>query len=197
MRAAVAVEHVLQPAQRGGHARADIVAQRHGAQKLPAADVEPFASRERSGNRSASRMRLRRRMRIVGLVGMRQHPVGERGLDRPAQDVRTGDGRDPVAFVGAGEVDRETAGRQFSEPEIMAASVSRIMCLVFSTTSAGSAAVAAALMKVLSRVMIGLMAGAGVWARAVAAVRSPPAQYSISRRLRFRHQIYPINAYLL
>jgi hypothetical protein len=38
-------------------------------------------------------------------------------------------------------------------------------------------------MKVLSRVMIGLIEGAGVCARAVAAVSSPPAEYSNSRRL--------------
>jgi hypothetical protein len=71
-----------------------------------------------------------------------------------------------------------------SEPEIIAASVSRIMCLVFSTTSAGSAWPAASLMKVLSLVMIGLTAAGFVWARAALAVNSPPAAYRISRRVR-------------
>ena len=102
-------------------------------------------------------MRLRRRMRVVGLVGMREHPVGQRGLDRPADDVRRGDGRDPLAAIRARELDRELAGRQLG-PEIMAASVSRIMCLVFSTTASGSAREPAALMYVLSVVMIGLTA---------------------------------------
>ena len=51
-------------------------------------------------------------MRVVGLVGMRQHAVGERGFNRSANDGAAGDRRDLLAAVHAGEVDGEFSRRQ-------------------------------------------------------------------------------------
>ena len=48
-------------------------------------------------------------MRIVGLVGVRQHPVGERRLDRAAQHVRARDRRHRRAAIAAREADRGAA----------------------------------------------------------------------------------------
>src|SRR5439155_26111510 len=74
------------------------------------------------------------------------------------------------------------------EPEIIAASVSRIMNFVFSTTASGSARVAAPPMNVLSVVMTSLTSAAAAGSipnskGTVAAANNPPADCSSRRRL--------------
>ena len=54
--------------------------------KPRAVDAALFADRERGRHDGAAGMRLRRRVRVVGLVRMREHAVGERRLNGPADD---------------------------------------------------------------------------------------------------------------
>src|SRR5436190_11836438 len=75
-----------------------------------------------------------------------------------------------------------------SAPEIIAASVSRIMNLVFSTTASGSARSAAPLMNVLSVVITSLTSAASAASkpnsgRKAAAANTPPADCNSRRRL--------------
>ena len=56
---------------------------------------------------------MRRRVRIVGLVGMRQHAVGERRFDRRRGERCAGDRRCPLRSIGANVALRRLAGRQF------------------------------------------------------------------------------------
>ena len=112
VRAAVRFHLILQRAERRGDARAHVVAKRHGAQKMGPADAELFACRERRGNGRATRMRMRGRVRIVGFIGMREHPVRHRGFQRTAHDVRGRDRRHVLALVRRGGFQRDAAGRQ-------------------------------------------------------------------------------------
>ncbi len=112
MRTAVAVNHILQFPERDGHPRADVVAERNRTEKARAVDAKLFAHGQRRGHHGRAGMRLRRRMSVVGFVGMRQHAVAQRRLDRSAHDIRSDHRRDLLALVEAREIDRELAGRQ-------------------------------------------------------------------------------------
>src|SRR5690242_5348213 len=75
-----------------------------------------------------------------------------------------------------------------SDPEIMAASVSRIMNFVFSTTGSGSVRIAAPAMNVLSVVITSLTSAASAtsptnWGRNAAAASNAPVDCSNVRRL--------------
>ena len=79
--------------QRQRQAAAHIVAQRHGAQQLRAVAVLAFAHRQRGGHHATARMRERRRVRIVGLVGVSQHAVGQRRVFRRGHKLAADDHR--------------------------------------------------------------------------------------------------------
>jgi hypothetical protein len=113
VRAAMRLEHVLQPAERCGDARPHVVPKGNRADESGPVDAEAFAHGKRGRNRGAARMRLRWRMGVVGLVGMREDTVGERCLHRTATDRRPGDRADCIATVCPNELDRELARRQF------------------------------------------------------------------------------------
>ena len=53
-------------------------------------------------------------MRIVGLIGMRQHAVDHGGFNGAAEDVRADDGRGLFAGVSFRHRERYAAGRQFA-----------------------------------------------------------------------------------
>ena len=69
------VQRLRQPA-------ADIVAERDRAKERGAAGALAFRHGERRSDDPAARVRLRGRMRIVGLVGVAEHAVRERGIGR-------------------------------------------------------------------------------------------------------------------
>ena len=96
-----------------GDARADVVAERHGAQEVRAVDAELFAGRESGRHDGRTGMRLRGRMRIVGFIGMRQHPIGEGGFDGAAHCGGRSYRRHFVAGVFQSEADRKAPGREF------------------------------------------------------------------------------------
>ena len=97
-----------------GHrdARADVIAKNDGAQEMRAADAELFASRKSGGNDRRAGMGLRGRVRIVGLVGVSHHAVGEGRLDGTADDVRGDDRGHAAAAVGASELEGRSPGRK-------------------------------------------------------------------------------------
>ena len=95
------------------HARADVVAERHGAKEARAVDAEFLAGRERRGHDRAARMRARGVVRVVGLIRMRHDAVGERGVDRRGGERRARDRRRALSAVRADVAQRRLAGRQF------------------------------------------------------------------------------------
>ena len=121
----------LDAAERHREPRADVVAERDGAQEVRARDAELLAERERRGNDRRAGMRLRLAVRVVGLVGVREHAVDERGVGGLASERRARDRRRPrpPACVRANASAARPGGS--SEPEIIAANVSSRCCLAF------------------------------------------------------------------
>ena len=97
-------------AEAHGDARPDVVAERHRAQEMPSVDAERFAHGERRRHHRAAGMGQRGGVRVVGLVGVRKHAVGERRLDRAAQHVAARHGGDALAAIAAGEFYGGAAG---------------------------------------------------------------------------------------
>ena len=78
------VQRLRQPA-------ADVVAERDRAKERRAAGALAFRHGERRSDDPAARVRLRGRMRIVGLVGVAEHAVRERRIDRACHDAAAHD----------------------------------------------------------------------------------------------------------
>ena len=139
MRAAAALVAELDAAERHREPRADVVAESDGAQEMLAADRALLAERERRGNDGGAGMRLRRAVRVVRLVRVREHAVDERGVHRAGEDCSSpttvAAGRPACARASASAA---TPGGS-SEPDTIAANVSRMWCFAFSATSHGSA----------------------------------------------------------
>src|SRR5260370_1407015 len=102
VRAPVTLRFKLLSPERHRETRSDVVAQRHGAQKVCPADAKSLSSRKRSRHYRASWMRLRRGVRIVRFVGMGQHTIRQRRLDRAAYDFRRDYGRAIFSPLAAG-----------------------------------------------------------------------------------------------
>ncbi len=75
-------------AQRLGEARADVVTQCHGAQERSAAGHLALCHRERRRDYAAARVRERRSVRVVRLVGVREHAARQSGIDDGGNDAR-------------------------------------------------------------------------------------------------------------
>ena len=72
-----------------------------------------LADRERRRrHHGAARMRQRRGMGIVGLVGMRQHTVRKRRLDRTREQAAADHRRDARAAISFHKTDRGLAGQK-------------------------------------------------------------------------------------
>jgi hypothetical protein len=100
------------PAETHGDAWPDVVAERYRAQEMRPVDAERFADGERRRHHGAAGMGQREGVRVVGLVGVRQHAVGERRLDRTAQHIGAHHGRDALAAIAAREPYGGTAGEE-------------------------------------------------------------------------------------
>ena len=72
--------------QRHREARGQVVAHRDRTQQGAAGHAVAFADRQRRRHDAAARVGERRRMRVVGLVGMGQHAIGQRRVDRRGDD---------------------------------------------------------------------------------------------------------------
>src|SRR5260370_14599728 len=96
-------------AQSHREAGPDIVAERHRAQEMRAIYTEPLPGREGSGHYRATGMRLRGGVRVVGLVGVSQHPVDEGCFNRAAQNIRGDNRGDFLTTIGANEADGITS----------------------------------------------------------------------------------------
>ena len=110
------VEKILTAEGQAG-ARASVIADRHGFQKFKAASALAFGHGEGGGHRRTAGMGQRKRVRIIGLIGMRRHAVGQRrlhsvgadggakhaGLFAPALASRISDRLDAGLHLGAGQ----------------------------------------------------------------------------------------------
>ena len=119
-------------------ARADVVAEHHGAQEVRAARAELLAERQRRRHDVAARM-PRARQRVVGLVGMRHRAVGERRLDRAAHDGVADDRRHFLARRTRARTRSPPGPASSSDPDTIAAMVSSTCHFACSSTSSGSA----------------------------------------------------------
>ncbi len=113
MSVAMRFVHELLPAQGHRDARANVVPERDGAQELRAIGGEAFSGGQCRRDDGAARMRERRRVRIVGLVGLGQDAIRERGFDRAAKHIGSDHGGDFLAAVSSGELNGGAAGREF------------------------------------------------------------------------------------
>ena len=113
MRAAMCFGHVRRSPERNGDARPDVITQCYGAKKTVTVDAELFSQGQRSRDDRAPGMRLRKRMRVIGLVGMTEHSIRQRRLDGTTKNIGSDDRRDLFAFVTPGELDRKPAGWKF------------------------------------------------------------------------------------
>jgi hypothetical protein len=94
------------------HPRTDVVAGHHRADQVGSTAAELLGDRQRGRHDPAARMGQRRRVRVVGLVGVRGHPVGQRGIHGPGPQRRT-DHCGPPGRVLGGRVGRAAhPGRQ-------------------------------------------------------------------------------------
>ena len=73
-------------------ARADVVAESDGAQQGLTGGVLAFRHGQRGGDNGTTGVGERRRVRVVGLVGVGEHAVGHGGVDGGRDDVRAHDG---------------------------------------------------------------------------------------------------------
>ena len=82
----MAVGAELVGVERLRQAAADVVAERHRAQQRRAVAPLALGHGKRRRNNAAARMRLRRRMRVIGLVGVGEHAVRQRGIGGSGDD---------------------------------------------------------------------------------------------------------------
>jgi len=76
----------LADAERGDHARANVVAERHSAQQVR--PVRSASSAVASATyRAAAEMNRPDRIGVVGFVGMRRHGIGQRRIDGRGHDA--------------------------------------------------------------------------------------------------------------
>ena len=112
--------------QRQRQTAAHVVAQRHRAQQLRAVGALALAHRQCRRHHAAARVRQRRCVRVIGLVGVRQHPIRQRGMfgggDELAADHTTDCLVPPNVLMY--EIAARPGGRR--EPETIAAIVSSV-----------------------------------------------------------------------
>ena len=108
----VPVRQKLIRRQRHRQPATDVVAQRDCTQQRHAVAPLALADRQRRRHDAAARMRQRRRVRVIGLVGVRQHAIGERGICRRSDDAAADDARLAGAAQGFHVRNRASAGQQ-------------------------------------------------------------------------------------
>ena len=114
VRAAVRFHLIRQAAERHCDPRANVVAQRNSAQHASAVDSKLLARGQRRGDGRATGMRLRRCVRIVGFIRVRQHPVEHSRFNGSAQEIRSHYSGCLFSRVSFRHCQRNLAGRQIS-----------------------------------------------------------------------------------
>ena len=112
MGAVVGLDLERQAAERIRHARADVVTERDRPNHVHAGNAEHLTRGEGGRHDRAAWMRMRGRVGVVGLIGMREHAVDHRRFHRAAQHVRRCHGRHFLAAARARERQRDLAGRK-------------------------------------------------------------------------------------
>ncbi len=78
---------VARPAHTHRHPGPDVITKRHGAQEVPSTNSKLLAGCQRRRNHGDAGMRAGRAVRIVSLVRVSQHSVGQRRFDGTAYNV--------------------------------------------------------------------------------------------------------------
>src|SRR5919109_3676468 len=78
-------------------AAANVISQRHGTQECRTTSSVTLGHCQRRWHDATSRMRERRRMRVIGLVGVSEHAVRQSGIDGGGEDLAA----NPRSFSGA------------------------------------------------------------------------------------------------
>ena len=112
MRAAAALVSERHAAERHREPGTHVVAKRHGAQIVFAARAQLLSERKGRRHDRGAGMRLRRPVRVVCFIRMREDAVDERGIHRPGHDARADDGGDRTARLRARQRQRGPARRQ-------------------------------------------------------------------------------------
>jgi hypothetical protein len=112
-------------------ARADVVAERHGAKQAGPIDAELLAGRKRRRDDRATRMGVRIIVRIIGLIGMSQDTIGECGIDRRGSKGKTRDRGRALRAVFADVPLGRLAGRQFRSGDHRCQSIEQMVFGVF------------------------------------------------------------------
>ena len=77
----------LKASQTHRHSCSDIVAERDRAKEVSPIDAEELSCRQSGGHDGAAWMRMRRGVRVVGLVSMGQHAIHESSFRGTAQQI--------------------------------------------------------------------------------------------------------------
>ena len=101
--------------ERHQEAAAEVVAERDRADHVHARSAAALADRERGGHDRAAGMGLGDGLEVVGLVGVAEHAVGERRIDRSGPEVR----RDDRGFLDAAQA-AHIAQRHLARPHARA-----------------------------------------------------------------------------
>ena len=89
---------------------ADVVTERDRGEQLRSRSAIALGHREGRGHDGAAGMSFGHRLEVVGLVGVREHAVDQRGVDGRGRDIGGKDGRFRDAALRAGEADRHLSG---------------------------------------------------------------------------------------
>ena len=100
-------------ADRHCDAGSNVVAERDGTEETRAINIELLTGRQRGGHDGSAGVGFRRRMRIVGLVRMREHRIRERSFNGSAHHIGCRDGGSLLRRMGARKIDGEAAWREF------------------------------------------------------------------------------------
>ena len=111
MRAAVSGHLVSRTTQAHGHARSNIIAERHGAKEVNAIDAELLPSGERSRHYRSAGMRAGRAVGIVGFIGMSEDAICECCFDGAAHHLGGNYGRNLLSTVRLGKLQSRATWR--------------------------------------------------------------------------------------
>src|SRR5580692_5489275 len=113
MRTPMARSLELLSAKSHSDARANVVTKSYSADEVRTANVKMFTCSESGRHHRTTWMRLRWSVRVVGLIGVRQHPVGQCGFDCTARQFRGNHRGDFLASVSLGKLQRVLTGKKF------------------------------------------------------------------------------------
>src|SRR5580704_5369199 len=144
MRAPMARSFELLSAKSHGDARANVVTESYSADEVRAANVKVFTSSESGRHHRTAWMGLRWGVRVVGLIGVRQHPVGQCSFDCTARQFQGNHRGDFPTSVSLRKLQCVLTGKKFRTGNHCRQSVQNVLlgflCNVFGQGAIGGLA---------------------------------------------------------